>query len=68
MTEVLFILLGACAFFLFLYMVDMFKTKTSDCEHTYDQWSRMYEVNNYLVQERYCDKCGVAEVHKVRVE
>jgi hypothetical protein len=49
-------------------MVDMFKTKTSDCDHTYDQWSRIYEVKNYIVQERYCEKCGVAEIHKVRVE
>lgn len=40
---------------------------TLECEHEWDRWSRLYEAGDCLVQDRYCDKCNVAEVHKVRV-
>lgn len=40
---------------------------TLSCEHEWDRWSRLYEAGDCLVQDRYCDKCNVAEVHKVRV-
>ena len=37
------------------------------CRHDYAQWGRTYEAKNYLLQESYCDKCGVVKVHKIKV-
>jgi len=34
MNDLFFLLLGGGVFFIALYMVDMFKTKTSDCDQS----------------------------------
>ena len=55
----------------FLYARDFVFTPkvvdTLECKHDWERWSRLYEAGDFLVQDRYCDKCNVAEVHRVRV-